>query len=405
MSLISEELVRDKRVLCIADTPFQVLALMCLFSDPHNRTFSKCDIAVVPKFDFAEELCVRLHSTRLFDSTHCAERNPYLQMERHLALRLIREMYDSNSHAKARFFGAFPRLAGRQYDTLAISGPGLSGHDAKTLLLDSDGKTILFDDGAGSHNGNLFKSFSLLDDIYDLNKVEHSVADGWKSRAKVLARPFLQKQLGFNVKEIALFNPSKSEESAFKDVPVSTIERPDDSSALHYVLCPDSASDDYKGFSIVYLTLPNQGGVDAAVLDAELDLIRELIEEFGNAVAVRPHPRRSVSSLYEFKDHLVSAIDSWEVLLFEGAIRESTILLAYGSTALESPKRLCGLEPPVIFLNRLLPKQEPLYSSAEQSRVGMQRTYVKTHDITAPTTVTALIDQIRSYFEKNDITQ
>lgn len=381
--------IANKEVVCIINTPFQLLSLLCLLFSSKNQTYAQCDLLVSPNFDKAQEMCNRLSTLNIFNNVWCGD-TTYLGWNKHLAINRIKDNLFTKSKDEDRLFSAFPEAKGKEYDVLICSFFHNLSFDVKTLLV-PNGISIFIDDGAGSHCGGMFKPFACMDDIVQFGAVSLKPKEMVKTILKKLFRPVLKNQFYMNIQEIALFSPTPEEISRFKNVIVSEIPL-QQSNDFSTVLAPDMKVEHYRNVQYMYLTLPDS--IDKQLLDVEHEIINFLYKKLRKNLIIKPHPRRSIKNLLEFNEILAPPSDSWELLLLDGIIDEEKTLIGYASSAQVHPKTLCNIEPKLVFLAKIFPVQENILSNSQQMIVDISNRYSNTNRIFVPKT----LSEFQQYF-------
>ncbi len=384
------ELFFGKRVICIADTPFQFLALLCIFSGLQQRECERCDLFVYPRSKQVEEIGMRIEQAGLFDSVMFAKR--VLEPKEHMGASLMTESLFGSSRARQRLHDIAPELeTAPPYDVVLCSFV-----DEITYLIKRfcapDGYTVFFDDGSGSHNGNVFKSFFCLDDVLSHRSVRMGVSERAKSIFKPFARFIVGRRVSYNIKALCLFSPSAEEEQLYNDdIAIAQIGVPDDTAFLVDLVSPNLNAEVYSKSKAIYLTL--SGTKNDPSLMQEVEAVRELAAALGDSLVIRPHPLCESNAFADLGVTVAPVCDIWELLLFTGAIREDMYLIAYGSSAQLHPKTLCDLEPSLIFLHKALSLGYST-SSIDQTVDELRRRYRDKSKVIVPVTMAECVKTI-----------
>ncbi len=383
------DFIKHKNILCMADTPFQLMSLMCIFSDPDNKSFERCDLIIDPRFSKAHEVANRLRETRLFSGIYCSDKC-YPEHDNKTTRAILLDCVKLEKDVPVRLYGSYPEIKGRQYDVLLTSYPTLKAFDSKRCAV-RGGETVFFDDGSGSHNGNVFKSFCIMDNVGEESLALDVKECSFKQLIKRVVRPFLGNVFKMGVRRILLFSPTEDDRSRYSNLFVEEIKINSRLDDLKKVLASgEDSSDSFNLPQMIFLTLP--GGIDKMLLEQEKELVRCLSTRYPKSLCIKLHPRRSSVDYENLEVDFLPEDDLWEALILSGKIDEETILIGYGSTAQITPHQLCGIEPTVVYLNRILKKTQPEYYAVEKSKQLLLKSYSNKERIFTPQTIDDLFN-------------
>lgn len=376
----------NKRVVCVVHTMFQLLGLLCIFSDKENRSYKECDILIDVSVPNSESIVNNLNEEHLFNSVSTFQA---CYPGKHANVRYFRDSILMSSRSYARFKKSFP-FGGKIYDILLCGSPTPFALDVRRYCV-SEGETIFFDDGTGSHNGAVFNLTTCLDRVLPFEREKKQL--GSLFWFKELLRYVAGKNGRFNIVELWLFSIANSTQDLYRNVPVLKIPKPSDPEFLNRIF--DYSDKELIQSNYIYLTLPNNYANDPA--EAEKELITVVNTLLSGKLVIKPHPQRSLNDLQDLS--LISKNASWELLVMNGVISSESILLGSCSSAQIHPKTLFGVEPKLIFLFNLLPfsNSERLY--CKETVATVRNEYKDPNSVYCPSTVeelTIILDFLQS---------
>lgn len=367
----------NKRVICLAQTPFQLIGLVSLFSNEVNQDFLQCDMIVLNQFPDAQVLAKKIDEAKIFSSIECLDPvhwSTVHQGHRYLFDALTRPRFNEKQfRARSSLFTL------DSYDILICSSATRPALEMKRYLL-PDGETFFIDDGSGSHDGAVFRSFGCLDDA-PFCKIDFEFGvSGIKAMIKRLACCLVGRKGRLNITKVFLFHPSRED---YERLGVMRLEEipPDALKGCGAVFGGKWSELREKPFDAVYLTLPDDA--PQIMRDVERQAI-EAISRYEPNLVVRLHPRSSNTMLKEIAgDATTWECEPWEMLLAKGAVSSQTRLYGMGSTAQMHPKIFFDIEPTVVFLHRLLP-DGGLRQSIDAAYMTLKGSYGSSEKVIAP---------------------
>lgn len=386
------QLLSQKRVLAICETPFQAFGLVAMYNADFFELSKDLVILinrqVLNNCPEALKLIQAITSARIFIT-----KDNYFN-SKHLGLESIVWRYSPSSETRKRRGTLHALVGDLDVDILLCASITPLVIDAKNLFC-INGETVLYDDGTGTHNGAVAASLALYDEILHNDVVSKL---GRSGKAKFFIKHFVnvitRETLLMNVKAVCMFN-SKSSGRIYKNLPLYDIPV-DDLKAFLYLhrifpnfACLDNCLD--KG--IIYLSLPDNATKE--LINLEESVLRTLTSFQSGHFAIRPHPRtKRFDSLVV---HNLIANDVWELMCLFGLISDKTTLIGYASSAQVNPKLIFGLEPRVIFLHRLLNQKQCTEGYSESTYHLLKDLYSHPERVLAPSTLKELKDDILDY--------
>lgn len=338
--------MKSKSVLCIVETPFQVLMAYMMFSDRGITGVASVTLALSSQIRDATELADTLDNLGVFESVVVI--TPRYQLPvRGYGLYNVVDNFFRPRHCRNQFFEFFPVFKDQQYDLIACSGTTRLTLDA-IIQCTQTSQCVFFDDGVGSHNGAVFEAFSFFEEIISVDRRSNS----FKHRVKLFGKRIMKRvfpRASFDIQELWLFNASSNDKDRYVGVPVHDIPlgEPRRISSIFGFKGRSIPS----GVRIIYLSLPSSA--HPLLKSTELEIIRLLNDYLGDEFAVKIHPRGLDDDFSSLGVQTILPNVVWEGLVLDGTITDSTVLLGCSSTALLTPKTFAGLEPELVFLYQL----------------------------------------------------
>lgn len=335
----------NKKILCLGQTPFQLLSLLSIFSDDEYRDYDKCDLVIWDQFSAANEMAKRIREAEIFSAVECLSMS--YPVFRHLGVEYLKDILLRPEFAKKRFdSNESIILRNDDYDILLIGAVSRLSLDAKRYCAPG-GVTFFFDDGAGSHNANVFQTFA----FFDASQSAKMPSLGVKNHIKYMARNAagsLAGQIGrFSTQGIFLFNPTDIERSVYYHLPIYEQKSPKDSVLSSSIFEVSDALEllNQPNVNLLFL-LPDDAPRE--MLEKERSIIKEL-ERSDSPLVVKVHPRRKFEADDKSTVGVIGSEVMWEVVLATGCLRSDAVLHGFASSAQIHPKTLFGLEPQVLF--------------------------------------------------------
>jgi hypothetical protein len=338
-----------------------------------------CDLLIdrlMPKSDL---LSARVRLEGLFSSVMCTVCD--YPLFRHQGASIVLDTTVGQEASRRRFYEVCPSLEGREYDVLLCGSATRMTFDAKRYCV-PNGVTYFFDEGTGSHNGNVFKMMSCFDDVLDVRSLG-TPSERLKRHAKRAASLMIgRSSLEYSIKGLFLFSPRECDRSRFRGVPLLEIPEPADPGILRRVFCQDGSATNYADKALIYFTLPRC--LPAKTLKAEGEVVARLYSLYGEKLGVRLHPNRSREDFRDMEGVVLGSEDNWEALLASHAVSSQAVLLAICSSTLIHPKMIFGIEQPVSFLFRLTSCEGLSLPSCEETFEDLRHEYSNESLVTAP---------------------
>lgn len=383
-----------KRVLCICESPFQMLGLLCIALHLHSVEDSRTELYVMvnPSFPNANSISLQVSNAGFFRVVECAGSRLY-DASKHLGTKWLLNRRFSSSLARS-MQDAFSFLRDEEYDVLLCSSVTPMSLVAKKFFV-PQGFTVFFDDGSGSHNGNVFKPFACQDDVLSRHSKSMSSKEKTKRVIKRLVSkiPFVDSR--YDIKALLLFSPTKDDAAVYSGIEIGTIPLPKKSGFASSILSPDISLERYHNLKWIFLSTSRTAS--AKVRDAEVKLACSLSQQIGDCFAIRLHPNRDVDDFKSCLHALLPSDDLWECLLLDGVITDKTCLIGYGSSCQLHPNSLCGLEPTVIFLYDVLSNTvDDVAPSLRLSAETLKKRYKNKERVSIPSCYSELLEIMES---------
>ena len=340
-----------------------------------------CDLVLYEGFAEAHSLVERVRATGLFNEVWGVV--PFYPEYHHLGTTYLKESFFQPLESKVRFYSGCPFLEGRNYDVFMCACANRLSLDAKRYCVPR-GYSIFFDDGAGSHSGNVFKNFACFDTSLASFRLSLDKKERLKSLARRVACVAVGKEACFNIKQIWLLGPTETEEKAFRGVEVRRIPLDDASGVVARALGGGSDPHRYEGVRHIYLV--SSGFLPEETLRWEQKLIEELDKKLGGKLYLRLHPNRSSDDFPDMLERILPRDDLWELLIGEGVINDESVLYGLCTTAQMTPKTIYGLEPTLVMLYRLVSPQGLPITDFGQMAGDLQHRYHHRERVIIPET-------------------
>lgn len=336
------------RILVIAETAFGLFSALALLDSRAQDSDAK--YLILGDFRGARTYYQRLSEIKLFTSISLIP----LQQEKdaHLSLALLSESNQKQKKRSRLIHCGIPVDEIDMCDLLIFSTPTLLAYDVRACLLNEDGKSIIVDDGNGSHLAEMYAGAAFPDDIVRTSQLRSPHVSRMKRIAARVQRLLHLGAPPFNLHEVALFNPSKADRGRFNQkVSIVSLDITDSYQSMLGKVCLAPASVGYHDADAVFLTLPSDAPRN--LLAAESHAL-EIAQQTFHKLIVRLHPRRTITGLGINQHVVVDKGESlWEALFITGTIPRHAVLIGFSSTAQFFPKNVCDVNQPLIVLNRL----------------------------------------------------
>lgn len=373
--------------LFIAETPFQLFSALCFFEANVERFSQECvDIAIYAQFTKADAYVDALRESGVFRNVFYIR--PYHEKVTREGLNYVRDILLFKSRSRRRFFEACPGLAANQYNHLYVAGATRFPLDVKQFCA-QDARTVLFEDGAGSRNGAIYKAFLFMDPI-ETHEVSFSHEDYVKLAAKRVVDKLLKGKLRLGCDELWVFSPDKDFQKRLPEIEVHEIPRQCmRGDLIKSVMHADSPAESDANIIFFAAPLTTGGGIP----ELQTRIIELLEEKREWRAKVRRHPR---GFDLDVPKALVTDDDDtcWEAVWGARRRKENMILMGFGSTAQLTPNTLFCEEPYQFFLHKLLPFDSPLKTAAQDVMNELARRYDRTDRILSPNSFDELIESV-----------
>lgn len=337
----------------LAETPYQLLAALCLATDSKNSLASK-DIILTSAINDFEAIGKRLEKCAVFDNIWTFDSSVFPAVSPGLSLckQLLTSPNKANSLFKRSFTGNAPLFAAPGYSTFVCASATWTTILAKHILA-PQAQTWLLEDGSGTYNGMIGRSLMMYDII--LSKHDFSV----KGILKFLFNLVTRGKYKLKVTSVFVFSPSNIPFDLYrKDLVKGVLNLTHQAQCigLSVFAVPANRKTETENPAI-FLGQPNEIGPSFPELQHEC--IRTFTSAVGNSAVLRPHPRSSLQPISAEKNLELATTSSWELLVAIGRVTEDAILVGFGSTAQLTPKKLFDIEPRLLYLFPLLPDSNP----------------------------------------------
>lgn len=389
---------KDNRLLCVASTPFQLLGLISIFTDPAFNDYASSDLVVINKFSTAHAIARRIKRENIFCSVICIE-DEYEDAQHEGASYLI-EWSVSEEKCIRRFYQAAPQLEGKKYDVLVCSNSERFCLEAKRICV-PEGYTVFFDDGTGSQSGSVFKTFACFDERTLSLQLRYSKNEIIKKIIKKIVCHILPTKAKLDIRSLWLWSVNGASISRFNKLKVNNIKMTNTQVILD-IFCNDIPSGEINKYikaKYIYLSLPDN--ISDNDRETEHSLIRQLACELGDSFCVRVHPRGSSHWYIENDISLLTNKLLWEACFAADIFRNTITLLGACSTAQTTPKYLFGREDRVVFLYRLFHNSALPKEAFKESVFDLAGAYSDKRKVFVPISVEQLLGEI-SYWNQNE---
>lgn len=333
----------DKRVLCIAQTPFHLLALVCLFGKEERRNWTLCDVVIWDQFSSARNLCNRLQTQGLFTHVECIDA-PYPEYN-HLGLTYVADMLFRKDSHESWYRGLSPILGSSDYDVLMIGAVSRFSLDAKRYNAPS-GMTYFFDDGTGTRSGSIFRGFS----CFDFASFCYATSAGLRGVLKNIAKRICTVAVGrkgrFGIQRLFAFEPASLGVELHQALDIESLTV-DGNEQLIQELFLKGVREELPLPKNIFFSLPHDA--PDYMLAREDEILSELMSELTD-VAIKVHPRRDPSDFEHYGCRIIGADIMWEALVASSDVESDVTLIGFVSSAQVHPKLIFGQEPHLVFL-------------------------------------------------------
>lgn len=382
-------LLENQRVVCVASTPFQLLCLLSIFGNFELRCEKKI-LIISGHADSAAQMAERVRDVSLFEKVICA-RFEYPQYK-HLGFAYAYETLFKKRISLQRFRDAVGSENDDKFDVLFCSCADRLTLDVKKYLV-PEGCTVFYDEGSGTHSGLCFRVLPCFDEkVLRISSSGASLKNHFRRLIKGALLKILPRESHFNIQNICLVAPREDELRRMPPVDVTPVDMKLNNAELVRVFGISEAERDlYKNKKIIYLSMPFDAPDDA--LRCEREILELLSVELGSSLGIRLHPRRSESDFGVRYSILPSC--NWEVLVGSGAIDDEHLLIGTCSSAQTNCKSFFGIEPSLIFLQKMIPVADR--PAIEQIIDDIEMLYTDRSRVMSPDSREDLIRLVRKF--------
>ena len=317
-----------KKILATCESPFQLFGLVAMCSADY---FSRCsDLHIVVSSQvrrMGSQMGLLMKALR---GAHVILLEEEYVESKHLGLESILWRFFPSAKLKNRRSKLRNRVGADDFDVLLFASATPLVLDARSMVR-SEGYSVLYDDGSGTHNGAVAASLAFYDELLADSAFRNlGRSDRAKWYFKRLVNNVTGGRLSFGVIEVLMFNPTKEEKGLY--IGVETEEMPvgwmkpfrGRQGEIDGSLLEDPSLDG----RIVLLSLPDD--VAQSEIAVEEDAAEVLEDCFGSCSVIRPHPRSC-----RYRDNSLSdkGRDLWEMRCLMGSVTPDTTLIGFGSSA------------------------------------------------------------------------
>ncbi len=378
-------LLLQKKIICSAETPFQVFCLSVIFSSMDKSFFKQLDLVVYEQFVGLNDLIEILELGKLFDNIYVIKHEDFDNTRKNL--RYLCNQKFNIAQMREVFFKQFSFFDYKLYDVLFCATPSCITHDIKNYCVPG-GFTVFYDDGTGSHNGSGRHMKTFVDKVYNSSTTQNdkniiNKIEDW------LVRLFFKKELLYNVAEIWLFNPSKLDREIYLDGIVQSIDF--ENSSL-YKTIKHKALDDEEFGKYWFLSLTTASNSNE--LNREKEILKTITTYINTTINVRLHPGRSNDFGDRIEFNVKDSKILWELMSLKGVINNDSVLIGHCSTAQITPKLIFDLEPTLVFLYKLYSVDNDQLRRANRTVEDIKSRYINKSKIYVPENEAQLIDSL-----------
>ena len=373
--------------LLVATTPYQLFSLACLLTNDEFRDSAENHLIILHQFDSAENLAGKMYEEQLVDGYALVE--PYYKSGTIAGMSYIpKYMID---HGKMRK-GLIEQLDSIRlplqdsYYELYIPYPSRLVLDLKDYFARS-ASIYLYDEGTGTYNGSITCHFTMNKYLF---KGSEKIAKASKKKKLMhaLVNLMTRGHYSLTLSGVYVFQPGSFLDGDFPGIEVYAIPLPDEKSKkILTEIFLKGSSNLYARGHCVFL------GNNNAIFNIDnLDEIQDDCltiagEHLRTQVVFRPHPLEKKLPGMLGKNVVMDASRSmWEALCLAGFIDDHSILIGFASSAQITPNFLFGLEPTIVFIDKLVKTQNYIWASAYETVELLTARYKNKDRIYTPNT-------------------
>lgn len=379
--------VQNKTFVCVVESLFQLLGALGLADS--LTPDSGIDLIISSRVHNADEVKRIIGKLELFDNIYLT--NGYYIECRTQGIDFIIDFFSTKDHGEDYFNRICPDLEKKKYDVLLCSGVTRLTIDIKRFCV-RDGESWFFDDGTGSHNGEVFTAFLFFDTgvLSRHRKINKSILR--KRIASFLLKPFAKfARCEYRMTSLWLFSPNQIDLTNYSDrIVIRSLSCGVVESFFDRILTKEERNA-YANCKCIYLTLPEDISLKAR--QQEIDLCRFLFSSIGDDFAIRLHPRRTINDFSSMGMNVLNSEPPWEALIMAGDISENTVLMAVGSTAQISPWMLKKEQPYIVMLHKLI-DCGARYSALELTAKSYRDSYTMKERVIIPASIDELMKAV-----------
>lgn len=341
-----------KQWLFFADTPLQLYNATLLASSL-DRQSAKADLIVYSQFNNSDELIDVYKSLGIFrDVIECPSQhvdtyrgNFLWSVKIALGLKKI----------------DFSQVVRRRYDCFALACPAPANYELLVALRRANKQlsVVMYEDGTGSYNGNVFQQPS----YFDVPPIA-APNEFWYThclRSLLSLRPF--RKVRYDIEALYVKNPSMIQVAP--SIPVKKLEsRPEAIKKLVKMLMPDMPRIPEKG-AVIVLDIPRTNKVSSE--EETIDQAIESLIKAGITPLLREHPRSVKRSVWAPRCRDFSQ-GFWELICQSDPNIEKCTLIGIASTAQLAPLMEANKKPSLLFLYEIAHQngmEEGIYEQAQ----------------------------------------
>lgn len=361
----------EARILVVVDRPLQLFSALCVVMTKFENRMKDVDIAIEPSFLGSKDVVDRLRASGLVSNVFLgagSEGRP--KSIGKMMLRTALRPKKFREEMLGWFGEEFPELVSRQYCTLICGSINAATVSVKQCCC-SSANVIVVDEGAGSHDGTVFRLLSCLDDVFGGFR---GGGKGYilKKACKWLISKISHNRFTIGITDIYLFSLGERERGLYRNCNLAKIVIPENLSLLQELFVSQEDRSLFSSSKIFYL--PTSGSAPEEVKEREIELIK-LCAHYLPGLTIKNHPSRPPKDFSKLDVRVIDASSNWEMALLMGWIDEDSVLLGIASSAQFNPKLVAGIEPRCVFLYKLIKCEKLNLSSLGDSVEDLTKRY------------------------------
>lgn len=383
--------------LLVATTPYQLFSLACLLMNDEFRGSAENHLIVLRQFESAETLVGKMYEKQLVDGYALVE--PYYKSGTIAGMSYIpKYMIDHGKMRKSLTEKLHDSHLPLQdsYCELYIPYPSRLVLDLKDYFA-RDASIYLYDEGTGTYNASITCHFT-MDKYLFRGSEKIGNASKKKKLMNMLVNLMTRGHYSLTLSGVYVFQPDSFLDRDFPGIEVYAIPTPDEAGKKVLTeMFLKGSSDLYVMGHCVFLGNNNAIFSIDDLDEIQDDCLRIAGEYLRDQVIFRPHPLEERLPEVPNENVIMDASRSmWEALCLAGFIDDESILIGFASSAQITPNFLFGLEPTVVFIDKLVKTQNYIWVSAHETVELLTARYKNKDRIYTPSTfeeyATALSD-------------